>query len=162
MKLTITDRFSTFHIYLRRDTGTWIILLFQRLPNPPRALLDPRDNVSLRLIWDIMYNIRVGSGGGTNCVGNTPNLTLQSSDHNSLLFANVRHDRETQAHLDNVLASQNCRIWGTTSEINLGSWLQLLLVLDGNVNINRRFWYLCNNGVDIGRGMKGTYVYTHP
>jgi len=57
-----------------------------------------------------MYNIRVGSGGGDNAVGNTPKTSLHSNDHNSLLFANVRHDRETQAHLESVLASQNCRI----------------------------------------------------
>ena len=57
-----------------------------------------------------MYNIRVGSGGGCNWLGMTPKTSLHNKDHNSLLFANIRHERETQAHLDNVLASQNCRI----------------------------------------------------
>ena len=114
------------------------------LPPHPRA-------TSLNLKCERTYNIRVGSGGGCNSEGATPNVSLHNSDQSSLALAIRLQARETQDARERVGASQKERIRGTTSEIKAGMLAMLPVVLGGSA---RRSFRRCTT-VEDGRG-RGT------
>lgn len=95
-------------------------ILFSLLVRPhPRPVL-PKERVSLNFKCDITYRILVGSGGGVSSNGATPKTCLHSSVQSSSEFAMMDHERQTHEARERVFASQNERIWGTTSLIRGG------------------------------------------
>mmetsp|Transcript_35636 Transcript_35636/g.85990 ORF Transcript_35636/g.85990 Transcript_35636/m.85990 type:complete len:128 (-) Transcript_35636:346-729(-) len=114
--LLIISTHSLSHLPKPRNAEAEItgILLFHPRPTPPAP---PTQRVSLSFQCDIRYSIFVGSGGGRSCDGATPNVSMQSSVHNSSAFAMLDHERQTHDARESVRASQNERIEGTTSRM---------------------------------------------